>query len=54
MVGADGLGTDNPTSRSDKARFRTAMDKYFPSVPDRWSVVQPDTLPADDDAVQSL
>lgn len=22
---------------TDKVRFRTAMEKYFPAVPDRWT-----------------
>lgn len=37
----------------DKARFRAAMDKYFPSVPDRWST-NDTTVQNEEDTVKTL
>lgn len=40
-------------SSADKARFRLAMDKYFPSVPDRWSTSEP-ILSTEEDTTQTM
>ncbi|KJE03355.1 1-phosphatidylinositol-3-phosphate 5-kinase [Cryptococcus gattii NT-10] len=52
-LGAGGKGEPTiVTPKQYKLRFRTAMERfYFPSVPDRWTVIGPDEVQTEEDGL---
>ncbi|KIR68580.1 1-phosphatidylinositol-3-phosphate 5-kinase [Cryptococcus bacillisporus CA1873] len=52
-LGAGGKGEPTiVTPKQYKLRFRTAMERfYFPSVPDRWTIIGPDEVQTEEDGL---